>query len=240
VRIALGLEYDGTGYAGWQVQSHAPSVQGALNVAIAAVADHPVSTLAAGRTDAGVHAADIAVRWVRPVAADFHARHSAVARTYEYLVWCAPVRPALARHRVWWVREPLDLSAMVGGAATLLGEHDFSSFRGAGCQARSPVRRLHELAVHGLPGGLRVVARASGFLHHMVRNLVGALVAVGAGERAPGDLARLLAARDRRLAPPTAPAAGLYLAAVEYPAHCGLPASTPPPGAFPGLGIIPP
>lgn len=267
MRIALGLEYDGTGYAGWQVQSHAPSVQGALNVAIAAVADHPVSTLAAGRTDAGVHAtgqvvhfdaqvqrserswllginsnlpADIAVRWVRPVAADFHARHSAVARTYEYLVWCAPVRPALARHRVWWVREPLDLSAMVGGAATLLGEHDFSSFRGAGCQARSPVRRLHELAVHGLPGGLRVVARASGFLHHMVRNLVGALVAVGAGERAPGDLARLLAARDRRLAPPTAPAAGLYLAAVEYPAHCGLPASTPPPGAFPGLGIIPP
>ncbi len=267
MRIALGLEYDGTAYAGWQVQSHAPSVQGALNAAIAAVADHPVSTLAAGRTDAGVHATgqvvhfdarverserswllginsnlppDIAVRWARPVAADFHARHSAVARTYTYLVWCAPVRPALARHRAWWVRDALDVAAMAAGAATLVGEHDFSSFRGAGCQARSPVRRLHELRVEALPTGLRVVARASGFLHHMVRNLVGALVAVGTGARAAGDLAPLLAARDRRLAPPTAPAAGLYLTAVEYPPGWGVPGPQPDPGVFPGLGIIPP
>lgn len=267
MRFAAGLEYDGTGYAGWQVQSHAPSVQGALNAAIAAVADHAVSTLAAGRTDAGVHATaqvvhfdshavrsnrswllginsnlpdDIAVRWVVPVPDHFHARHAALSRTYCYFISLAPVRPALARHRAWWVREPLEPVAMQAAAARLAGEHDFSAFRGAGCQAKSPVRRLDVLDVRPVDGGLWVVARATGFLHHMVRNLVGTLVAVGRGEREPASVSSLLAGRDRRLAPPTAPPQGLYLAAVDYPAEYGLPA---PPGdgvRLPGLAIITP
>jgi tRNA pseudouridine38-40 synthase len=267
VRFAAGLEYDGTGYAGWQVQSHAPSVQGALNAAIAAVADHPVSTLAAGRTDAGVHATaqvvhfdshavrsdrswllginsnlpdDMVVRWVCPVPDHFHARHAARSRTYCYFIALAPVRPALARHRAWWVREPLDTRAMRAAAALLVGEHDFSSFRGAGCQAKSPVRRLDVLDVRPVDGGLCLVARATGFLHHMVRNLAGALAAVGRGEREPASVSSLLAARDRRLAPPTAPPQGLYLAAVDYPPEYGLPA-TPGDGVrLPGLGIITP
>lgn len=267
MRIALGIEYDGTAYAGWQYQSHAPSIQGALNAAIAAVADHPVTTLAAGRTDAGVHATgqvvhfdaaversprawllginsnlpeDVVVRWVRPVADDFHARHAAVARTYQYFIWLAPVRPALARHRAWWVRVPLDVTAMGAAARALVGEHDFSAFRGAGCQARNPVRRVTDLRIDPVAEGLRCTVRANGFLHHMVRNLVGALVAVGARELAPGAMVALLAARDRRLAPPTAPAAGLYLTLVEYPPAWGLPAPGGDAGTNPGLGIITP
>jgi tRNA pseudouridine38-40 synthase len=267
VRFAVGLEYDGTGYAGWQVQSHAPSVQSSLNSAIAVVADHPVSTLGAGRTDAGVHATwqvvhfdsealrsprswllginsnlpgDIAARWVAPVPGHFHARHSAVGRTYCYLIQQAPVRPALLRHRAFWLRGALDAGAMRAAATVLVGEHDFSAFRGAGCQARSPVRRLERLEVVAVHGGLCVVARATGFLHHMVRNLVGTLVAVGTGERRADSIAALLAARDRRLAAPTAPAAGLYLTGVDYPADYGLP--EPPGGGacLPGLGIISP
>lgn len=265
VRIAVGLEYDGTAYAGWQVQSHAPSVQGVLNAAIAAVADHPVTTLAAGRTDAGVHATgqvvhfdaqhpraerswvlginsnlpdDIVVRWARAVPDAFHARHAALSRTYEYVIWRAPVRPALARHRAWWCRLPLDIAAMQAAAALLVGEHDFSSFRGAGCQAKSPVRRLQLLRVAAAWPGLRITAQATGFLQHMVRNLVGTLVEIGAGGRQAAAVAGLLAARDRRLAAPTAPAAGLYLTAVEYPAGFGLPGADA--GGFPGLGIIAP
>lgn len=267
MRFAAGLEYDGTGYAGWQVQSHAPSVQGALDAAIAAVADHPVSTLAAGRTDAGVHATaqvvhfdssavrserswllginsnlpdDIVARWVCPVPDDFHARHTARNRTYCYFILLAPVRPVLARHRAWWVRERLDLGAMRAAADLLVGEHDFSSFRGAGCQAKSPVRRLDALDIRPVDGGLCLVARATGFLHHMVRNLAGTLVAVGRGELGPGSVPTLLAARDRRLAPPTAPPQGLYLAGVDYPPEYGLPAPAADGVRFPGLGIIVP
>jgi tRNA pseudouridine38-40 synthase len=262
VRLALGLEYDGTAYSGWQIQSHAPSLQGTLNTAIAVVADHSVSTLAAGRTDAGVHAVgqvvhfdarnprsqrswvlginsnlprDMVVRWVREVGPDFHARHSARSRTYDYLITLAPVRPALARDRAWWLRDRLDVAAMTAAAARLVGEHDFSAFRGAGCQARSPVRTLLELRVAQRPGGLRLTARATGFLHHMVRNLAGTLVEVGRGERSPDDIVGLLASRDRRLAAPTAPPGGLYLTGVEYPDDHGLPAVREP-----GLGIIEP
>jgi tRNA pseudouridine38-40 synthase len=262
VRLALGLEYDGTAYSGWQIQSHAPSLQATLNAAIAVVADHPVSTLAAGRTDAGVHAvgqvvhfdarhprserswlrginsnlpADMVVRWVREVREDFHARHSARSRTYDYLIRLAPVRPALGRNRAWWLRDPLDVVAMTAAAAQLVGEHDFSAFRGAGCQARTPVRTLLELRVTPRPSGLRITAQATGFLHHMVRNLAGTLAEVGRGERAPESVGLLLAGRDRRVAAPTAPPGGLYLTAVEYPDDHGLPT-----GPEPGLGIIEP
>jgi tRNA pseudouridine38-40 synthase len=266
VRFAVGLEYDGTDFAGWQVQSHAPSVQASLNAAIAAVADHPVSTLGAGRTDAGVHAtwqvahfesaaerslrswllginsnlpAGVVARWLVPVPVDFHARHSARSRTYCYLIQQGPVRPALLRHRAWWVRDALDPAAMVAAATALLGEHDFSSFRGAGCQSRSPVRRLDRLDLVAVHGGLCVVARATGFLHHMVRNLVGTLVAVGTGQRRSDAIPALLAARDRCLAAPTAPAAGLYLTGVDYPPGYGLPSAPGDGACVPGLGIIP-
>jgi len=253
-RLVLGLEYDGSRYNGWQTQSHAPSLQAELNRALAGVAASPVSTLAAGRTDAGVHALgqvvhvdttssrslrawqlgansnlpdDMAVLWVRAAPAGFHARHSALSRTYCYRILNRPVRLALARERAWWVRRPLALAPMQAAAATLVGEHDFSAFRAAGCQAASPVRRLLELSVRQEGELLSIVCRANGFLYHMVRNIVGSLVSIGLGEAAPEWLAELLAGRDRRQAAPTAPAQGLYLAAVEYPADHDFPDNAP-------------
>lgn len=252
MRLALGLEYDGSAYNGWQVQSHAPSVQGALNRALSAVADAPVSTLAAGRTDAGVHALgqvvhfdtpvvrgqkawqlgansqlpdDMAVLWVREVPAGFHARHSALSRSYRFVVLNRPVRPALERLRAWWVRLPLDADAMQEAARCLLGEHDFSAFRAAGCQASTPVRRLLSLEVRRQGERVVIDCRANGFLYHMVRNIAGSLVRVGLGETDPDWLGELLAGRDRKAAAPTAPAQGLYLAGVEYPEELGLPAA---------------
>lgn len=256
-RLALGLEYDGSAYNGWQVQSHAPSIQGALNRALSAVADAPVSTLAAGRTDAGVHALgqvvhfdtpvaraprawllgansnlpdDITVLWVRDVPAGFHARHSALSRSYRFLVLNRPARPALERLRSWWMRLPLDAAAMQEAARYLLGEHDFSAFRAAGCQASSPVRRLLALDVHRRGELVVIDCRANGFLYHMVRNIAGSLVRVGLGEARPAWVGELLAGRDRKVAAPTAPAQGLYLAGVEYPPALGLPAA---PGQLP-------
>lgn len=257
-RFALGIEYDGTAFAGWQNQSHAPSVQAALNAAIARVANEPASTAAAGRTDAGVHATgqvvhfdstaerslrswhlginsnlppEVCVLWVRQVPPGFHARHSAVGRSYRYLILNRPVRPALERHRTWWVREPLDAAPMAAAGRHLEGEHDFSAFRAASCQSKSPVRRLDRLAVHRDREYLVVEVRASGFLHHMVRNIVGSLVRVGLGEASPDWIPALLAGRDRARAAPTAPPDGLYLTAVHYPAEFGLPeadATLPP------------
>ncbi|MCC5795404.1 MAG: tRNA pseudouridine(38-40) synthase TruA [Chromatiales bacterium] len=256
-RLVLGLEYDGSAYNGWQRQGHAPSIQAAVDAAFASVADAPVSSLAAGRTDAGVHAldqvvhldtvterdprawlmganshlpADISVRWVRPAPEGFHARHSALSRSYRYLVLCRPVRPALARLRAWWVRRPLDVQAMARAGELLLGEHDFSAFRAAGCQSTSPVRRLLALTVERRGELLVVDCRANGFLYHMVRNIVGSLVAIGLGERDLDWLAAVFASRDRRLAAPTAPAQGLYLARVEYPHGFDFPAPSDAPG----------
>ena len=253
-RLALGLEYDGSAYNGWQLQSHAPSIQGTLNQALSAVANAPVSTLAAGRTDAGVHALgqvvhfdtpvarenhgwllganshlpdDIAVLWVREVPAGFHARHSALSRSYSFLVLNRPVRPALERLRAWWVRLPLDAAAMQEAARHLVGEHDFSAFRAAGCQASTPVRRLLSLEVRRQGELVVIHCRASGFLYHMVRNIAGSLVRVGLGEAGPGWLGELLVGRNRKAAAPTAPAQGLYLAGVEYPAELGLPGGGP-------------
>jgi tRNA pseudouridine38-40 synthase len=252
-RFAAGVEYDGSGFFGWQVQSHARSIQSVLNAAISTVANEILTTAAAGRTDTGVHAcgqvvhfdsvanrseyawlrginsnlpADIAIQWVRAVPADFHARYSALARTYRYVILNRPVRSALDRHRAWQLRTPVDAALMQLAGQHLVGEQDFSAFRGAGCQSKSPVRRIEALDVVRHGDYVVIEVRANGFLYHMVRNIVGCLVRAGSGEAEPAWLAELLALKDRRLAAPTAPPAGLFLAAVHYPDALAFP---PPP-----------
>lgn len=249
MRIALSVEYDGSAYCGWQVQAHSPSVQAVLEKALSSVADEPIRVIAAGRTDTGVHALGQVVHfdtsrerpqraWLRgvntrlpgdvrilgghPVADDFHARFSAIARHYRYLILNRPQAPAVGHERVAWEPRPLDVPAMQIAAGQLLGEHDFSAFRAASCQSRSPWRTLHRLDIarHGPWLVIDVVANA--FLHHMVRNLVGTLLDIGTGKRPPAWAGELLAGRDRTLAGRTAPPAGLYLAAVHYPPRYGL------------------
>jgi tRNA pseudouridine38-40 synthase len=249
-RFAAGLEYDGSTFFGWQTQSHARSVQQVLNAAIGVVANEPISTAAAGRTDTGVHAcgqvvhfdsaaqrplrswllginsnlpADVAVQWIREVPVAFHARYSALARTYRYVILHREVRSALDRQRAWCLRGDLDEGRMAAAGASLIGEHDFSAFRGAGCQSRSPLRRLERLVVTRVGDYVHLEVRANGFLYHMVRNIVGALARIGAGDAEPGWMVELLAGRDRRLGAPTAPPEGLYLAEVHYPAELALP-----------------
>jgi tRNA pseudouridine38-40 synthase len=255
-RIALGLEYDGTDFVGWQIQRTGRSVEAALAAAVRAVANEPVTVRGAGRTDAGVHAAqqvahfdtgakrtgrqwllgvnsnlppDVAVRWVREVPAAFDARRSALRRRYRYAVLQQPTRPALARERVWWIREPLDAGAMTAASLHWLGEHDFSAFRAAGCQAKSPVRRMQAVRIARAAGAAGVVWQldftANAFLQHMVRNLVGALVEIGRGDLPAAAAGEMLASRDRTQAAVTAPAAGLTLLEVLYPEHYGLPSA---------------
>jgi tRNA pseudouridine38-40 synthase len=254
MRIALGLEYDGTEFVGWQLQDTGRSIEGELVTAIARVADEPVTVRGSGRTDAGVHALaqiahfdtsaqrtprqwllginsnlppDVAVRWVREVAPDFDARRSALSRRYRYTILQQPARPALLRHRVWWVREPLDCAAMTVAALAWIGEHDFSAFRAAGCQSKSPWRRLTAVRVarSDVADGARVTCEftANAFLQHMVRNFVGTLVEIGTGERTASAAAAILAGRDRTQAGVAAPPAGLALVEVLYPPHYGLP-----------------
>jgi tRNA pseudouridine38-40 synthase len=243
MRIALGLEYDGSAFAGWQTQPAGTAVQDALERALAAFAGSRLATICAGRTDAGVHAtyqvvhidtvlerpraawvrgvnahlpAAVAVRWSRAVPDDFHARYSASGRRYDYWLLNDPQRSPLARARVGWVFRPLDEAAMHESAQRLLGRHDFSAFRAAECQANSAVRELRQCEVQRFGRLIRVRVTANAFLHHMVRNLVGALVYVGLGRKPPHWPAQLLAARDRTLAAPTFAASGLYLTHVQY------------------------
>ena len=214
------------------------------------VADHPVAITAAGRTDAGVHALaqvahfdssasrplqawvlgctaltppDISVLWAQPVSDEFHARFSALSRTYVYRILNRPMRPALERLRVCWRRRPLDAERMHEAAQLLLGEQDFSSFRSSECQSRTPVRNLTGVEVARTGETVEILVRANAFLHHMVRNIAGSLLAVGCGDRPVAWIAEVLAARDRTLAGVTAPAAGLYFAGAEYPSGFGLP-----------------
>lgn len=256
MRIALGLEYDGSAFCGWQTQPTGCGVQDHLQAALSKFADSPVEVTAAGRTDTGVHAAaqvvhfdsdavrepiswvrgtnahlDPAARvhWATPIAGDFHARYSARARTYRYLLVNAPVAPALLRHRAGWYHRPLDVERMAAAATSLVGEHDFSAFRDAQCQAKSPVRSLTHAQVARRGELVVFTFRANAFLHHMVRNLVGSLVYVGAGKQEPAWVAELLAARDRRAAAPTFAPDGLYLAAIEYDSAFVLPAFPPHP-----------
>ena len=243
-RLALGVEYDGSGFHGWQSQSGSPNVQDAVNRALSRVADEEVRCMGAGRTDAGVHAIeqiahfetsarrssrdwlfgantylpdDINLLWVREAPGGFHARHSALSRTYAYLILNRSVRSALERHRAWLIRDPLDHEAMHRAAQALAGEHDFSSLRAADCQARSPVRTIMDIRVRRDGQRVWLVCRANGFLQRMVRNIAGSLALVGRGRKAPAWIAGILAARNREAAGPAAPPQGLYLQQIEYP-----------------------
>lgn len=250
MRIALGLEYCGTSFCGWQSQAAGGAVQDALERALAHIADAPVATFCAGRTDARVHASHqvvhfdtaaarpqtawvrgvnthlpdgIAVRWAQPVADDFHARYSARGRRYRYLLLNRPQRPGLWHGRTGWFHGDLDLEAMGAAATQIIGEHDFSAFRAAECQAKSPVKSVWEADVRRLGEWIVFDFAASAFLHHMVRNLVGTLVYIGKGAHEPCWMAELLNHRDRRLAAPTFSADGLYFRGPIYEAHWGLP-----------------
>ena len=259
--VALGVEYDGSAFSGFQRQRHVGSVQQALERAASAVADEPVQVAAAGRTDAGVHATQqvvsfrtnaarppdawrrgissltppsVGVVWAKCPAAVFHARFDALWRRYMYVFSDAPAPPVVGRSLMGWSRQrPLDVAAMHRAAQCLVGEHDFSAFRAAGCQSRSPRRRVHRARVRRWHGYVAIDVVANAFLLRMVRNIAGALRAVGAGDLSAAAVRSLLHGRDRRLAPPTAPAAGLYLVAVGY-RQWRLPARLPP-----VLGVAP-
>ena len=251
MRIALGVEYDGSGFLGWQSQAAGLTVQDTLEGALSAIAAHPVRVQASGRTDTGVHAtaqvvhfdtdaqrpdtawvrgsnallpASIAVRWVMPVADDFNARFSAHSRSYRYCLYNSPVRPALAAALTGWFHRPLDESRMREAAGHLIGTLDFSAFRSSECQAHSPVRTLSALSLARQGDWIMFDLTANAFLHHMVRNIVGALVEVGCSRRDPPWVGELLDGKDRRLAAPTFSASGLYLVGVGYDAHWRLPA----------------
>jgi len=250
MRIALGVEYDGSRFKGWQTQPGGGTVQDTLETALAAIAQERVAVTCAGRTDRGVHAraqvvhfdtaaerpgsawvrgvnallpAPVAVIWTRSVAHDFHARYAAVSRTYRYVLLNRPVRPALAACHVGWFHAPLDVEAMRAAALQLVGKHDFSAFRSSECQARTPVRDLAMLRIERSGERIDFVLRANAFLHHMVRNLVGTLVYVGKGKHPPRWAREVLESRDRGCAAPTFAAEGLYLEAVEYDPRWGLP-----------------
>ena len=251
MRIALGIEYDGTDFLGWQRLTHGASVQVALEAALSRVADADIEVTCAGRTDSGVHArcqvvhfdteaqrsergwtlgtnsnlpSSVAVRWARQTGEDFHARFGALARRYRYVIVNRAMRPALDARYVAWERVPLDAAAMHAAAQALPGEHDFSAFRTVACQARTAMRNVHDIRVVRVEECVVIEVQANAFLHHMVRNIVGSLVPVGRGEQAVSWIAELLAGRDRALAGPTAPAQGLTFLAPLYPAEYGLPA----------------
>jgi tRNA pseudouridine38-40 synthase len=250
MRIALGVEYDGSAFHGWQIQPAGGTVQDALQAALREIAGVPLDVVCAGRTDAGVHATGqvvhfdtslerpltawvrgvntflppaIAVRWAQPVADDFHARFSAHGRRYRYVLINRPQRTGVWHGRAGWYHHPLDVGMMREAAALLVGEHDFSAFRAAACQAKSPVKTLRQADVQQCGDFIVFDFEASAFLHHMVRNLVGSLVYVGQGKHRPEWIEELLMAGDRRRAAPTFSAAGLYLVGVKYEPHWGLP-----------------
>jgi len=249
-RIALGIEYDGSRFLGWQKQPGGATVQDALESGLAEIAGGAVATTAAGRTDRGVHArlqvvhfdttADrplsawvrgvnallppaVAVLWAHEVPEHFHARYSALSRTYRYELLNRAVRPALAASYSGWFHLPLDVAAMRVAAAALLGEHDFSAFRSSECQAKSPVRTIHALEIERRGERIDFVIRANAFLHHMVRNLVGTLVYVGKGKHPAQWVKEVLEARERARAAPTFGPEGLYLETIEYQPEWGLP-----------------
>ena len=250
MRLALGIEYDGSGFLGWQTQPGAGAVQDALQGALSAIAGEEIKVTCAGRTDRGVHAIgqvvhfdptverpdsawvrgvnavlpdSVAVLWVHRVADGFHARFSALSRSYRYVLLNRPVRPALAARHAGWFHRELDLEAMRRAARVLVGEHDFSAFRSSECQAKSPVRHVRRLEIDRRGERIDFSITANAFLHHMVRNIVGTLVYVGKGKHPPGWVRELLSSGQRALAAPTFGPEGLYLEAVEYAPEWGLP-----------------
>lgn len=249
-RIALGVEYDGSRYFGWQRQLNNPSIQECLENAISKVADQPVTVFCAGRTDTGVHASnqvvhfetsairtpiawirgvnsylplDIRVCWQHDVPNDFDARKSALSRRYCYVMVNRAVSPGIMRHGVTWVLPPLNVQAMQKAADYLLGKHDFSSFRGAHCQAKTATRTILAIKIHSMGDNIILDITANAFLYHMVRNIVGTLMMVGQGKCEESWVRDVLTAKDRRLAGHTAPPSGLYLVDVRYPSHFNLP-----------------
>ncbi|WP_289536395.1 tRNA pseudouridine(38-40) synthase TruA [Pseudomonas sp. SO81] len=250
-RIALGVEYKGTRYRGWQRQdSGVPTVQESLEKALSQVAAEPIGLMCAGRTDAGVHAsgqvvhfdtraerplkawvmgananlpADISVTWAKVMPAHFHSRFKACARRYRYVIYNDHIRPAHMAEEVTWNYRPLDVARMREAARHLVGTHDFTSFRAVQCQAKSPVKTVHHLEVIEHGRFIIIDVRANAFLHHMVRNFAGVLMTIGAGEREPSWVLDALASRDRRAGGVTAHPYGLYLVQVEYPEEFELP-----------------
>lgn len=249
-KIALGIEYDGSKYYGWQRQREVRSVQEKLEKVLSQIAAEPIAVFCAGRTDAGVHATgqvvhfetsaqrqdaawtlgvnanlpgDIAVRWVKAVPEHFHARFSATARRYRYIIYNHRLRPAVLQQGITHYHAPLDAGRMHRAAQCLLGENDFTSFRAVQCQSRTPWRNLMHIAVSRYGSYVVVDIKANAFVHHMVRNIVGSLMEIGCGNRPEDWMAELLAARDRTLAAATARAEGLYLVSVDYPAEFALP-----------------
>lgn len=255
MRIALGISYQGGAYQGWQSQPSGQTVQDRLEAALAEFSVLPsVNTLCAGRTDAGVHGLmqvvhfdtelqrpmnswvrgtnrflpnDIAVQWAHPVPDAFHARASAVVRRYAYVLLESPVRPSFESGRAGWVFRPLDQAAMEAAAAHLLGEHDFTSFRAAQCQALSPIKDLRRISISRRGAYWRFDFEANAFLHHMIRNIMGCLVAVGQGLRPPEWMEQVLQARSREVAAPTFSPDGLYFVGPLYDAQWGLPDTVP-------------
>jgi tRNA pseudouridine38-40 synthase len=244
MRIALGIEYDGTAYNGWQRQKTGLGVQQRVEEALKLVADHTVEVTCAGRTDTGVHASgqvihfdtsstrddrgwllgansnlpdDISVLWARHVDDDFHARFSATGRNYRYLILNRLERSALHRHRAWWVYQPLDAERMHEAAQQLLGEHDFSAFRAAGCRANTPQRNITRISVARTGDWITLEVSANAFLQHMVRNITGTLASVGEGEQSTGWIAEVLESRDRKRGGIAAPPHGLTFMSVDYP-----------------------
>lgn len=250
MRIALGVEYDGSRYHGWQAQTGLHTVQQVLESALSQVADTDVSVVCAGRTDTGVHATnqvvhfdtvasrsmrswahganaflpkDVCVKWAKIIPDDFHARYSALSRRYRYVIFNSSIRPSLLRSNLTWNYRHLDHKAMAQAAQCLIGENDFTSFRSVECQSNTPMRRVFDLDVrrHGELVVIEVTANA--FLHHMVRNIAGVLMAVGSNKKSGEWVQEVLLARDRRLGAETAPPYGLYLVEVVYPERFEIP-----------------
>lgn len=251
-RYALGLEYEGSSFHGWQSQKGVSTVEDTLNAAIAEIVQHPVDVVAAGRTDAGVHGLGqvvhfdteavrpidayvrgvnthlpktIRIRWAAPVADDFHARYSATERRYIYLIHSDKISPGLLGNGVTWVHYPLDIENMRIASKALIGEHDFSSFRAADCQSNTPIRDIRKLDIYQQDKLIVVDISANAFLHHMVRNIVGLLLAVGRGQFPATYAQEVLEFKNRSLAPQMASANGLYLLHVDYPEAFMLPGS---------------
>lgn len=251
MKYAACIEYDGTDYCGWQRLKHNPSVQEEVEKALSSVANHEIDLTCAGRTDSGVHGIgqivhfesdairnekawrmgcnsnlpdNIALRWIQPIDDSFHARFSATARCYRYIILNHPIRPALLNNKVCWYRDVLDESLMQDAALRLLGENDFSSFRASGCQAKHAMRELQKIEVSRDGRYVYIDIIANAFLHHMVRNIVGSLFEVGTKRKSPEWFTELLSLKDRTQAGITAPASGLYFVSVKYPAEFDLPA----------------
>lgn len=252
MRIALGIEYNGQAFYGWQAQEGLSTIQGHLQTALAQIANEPIHLFCAGRTDARVHAtgqvvhfdthakrhidawiwgtnsylpASIAVRWAKMVDHHFHARFSALSRRYQYIIYNHPIRPAILNGRVSWYYFPLNLECMKAAAEYLIGEQDFSSFRSSQCASKSPMRNIIECQLTRQGNYLIIEIEANAFLHHMVRNIVGVLVKIGAGFKPPSWMQEVIQAKNRRLAAETAAPDGLYLTRVSYPAAYSFPLS---------------